>query len=142
MYILRILGLKKDILTLLKCRFICFSYIEEDRVQVQGPHGAIWHFSSAWERVHIARTLGWSDLPLLTIFKTEHIAADQAYFYEFNSKNRQISPRVRQSFHSHKNLFFICKNFPFTFKNTRQKENLKFKIANIVLGPQNRQNGF
>ena len=39
----------------------------------------------------------------------------------------------------HTKTFFL---FEKTYKNTRQKENLKFKIANIVLGPQNRQNGF
>ena len=31
-------------------------------------------------------TVGWSDLYFCAIFKIEHIAADQVYFYEFNSK--------------------------------------------------------
>ena len=44
------------------------------------------------------RTVGWSDLP---IFEIRHIAADQVYFYEFNSKNSAnlsaLMP-IRQSF--------------------------------------------
>ena len=31
-------------------------------------------------------TVGWSDLVLLAIFENGHIADDQVYFYEFNSK--------------------------------------------------------
>ena len=31
-------------------------------------------------------TVGWSDLVLLAIFENGHIAVDQVYFYEFNSK--------------------------------------------------------
>ena len=35
-------------------------------------------------------TVGWSDFVLLAIFENRHIAADQAYFYKFNSENLQI----------------------------------------------------
>ena len=34
--------------------------------------------------------VGWSDLALFAIFESGHIAADEIYFYWFNSENRQL----------------------------------------------------
>ena len=90
--------------------------------------------------------VGWSDLALFATVKSGHIAANQVYFQEFNSK--KVLPRERaaqwwQSFNFLKitgtlkmNIFLkICNYNLFTFKNNCKKENYKLQIFKRLFKP-------
>ena len=68
-------------------------------------------------------TVGWSDLLLFEILENGHIAADQEYFYEFNSKKSNKFGRGSgkvSTFKIHRGLKIIC--FP---------QNLQISSLNI-----------
>ena len=87
-----------------------------------------------WIRIRIRNTglkyyckIGWSDLLLLSIFKTVHIDAGQVYFKVFNLKKSAYFA-AWQSFHIKKSLQMPS----FYFKE--QKENSKLnKVKKFIL---------
>ena len=82
--------------------------------------------------------VGWNDLVLFAIFENGHFAADQVYFYEFNSKKSANLPAlmpIRQSFPFQKitgtlKMIFLNLEIPsfssslFSSKNNRQIEKI------------------